>query len=134
MLVSAKIDGYRLAYKQICKLKDVMEERVEKKKSKVGKAYFVCKGFPIYSEDDLLEMYHTDYLKEFEYNRYRTKLEDLQKSKDTKSKEEYALSILKGVCLSIMTEIKDMEFEALSVEEQTRLLEERNIRAGLKVR
>lgn len=132
--MSAEIDGYRLAYKQIYKLVETMEERVTKKKTKVGKAYFICKGFPVYSEDDILEIYRADYLKGFEYNRYRDKLEKLQKEKGVKSKEEYAFEALKNVCSSLMSEIHEMEFEALPQEEQTRLLEERNIMAGLEVR
>jgi len=87
------IEGYRLAYKQVYKLKEAMQERVEKKKRKVGKAYFICKGFSVYNEKDLLDIYQSGYLQSYEYDKYLNKLEKLQKAEKegVKRKEEYAL-------------------------------------------
>lgn len=131
--MSAEIDGYRIAYNQVYKLKEKIKDKVEKKRLKKGKAYFICKGFPIYTEKDLLDVYQSDYLHGYEYDRYKDKLETLQKTKNKKTKDEYALEALNNICELLMNEIKEMEFEALPQEEQRKLLEERNLKAGLEV-
>lgn len=129
----SELAGYRWVYKRIIKLKTEIEKKIETNEAKTDKPYFICHGFPIYNDEDLYDTYCADYFDSAQYEKYQEKLNTLKKLRESnqKSKEEYALNILNELCRKLHSEIRELEFELLPPTEQSRLLEERNKKAGL---
>lgn len=111
---STYIDGLTIVKKELYKLKDKYEKKIEKEKEK-GK-YITIQGEKCYTEDDIRDMYEGDCFDSRAYDRYLDKLQKvLHQDIHGKSKYEYAKDAIDWLLKDIATEIYE---ERNQIEEQ----------------
>ena len=125
-------EAYRLAMSTLKKQIDTLQAKAEKKnekaKEKAGKKFIKFKGEEVHSLEELFDMYQADMCTSSEYDKAREKLEKqlagVQESVGENVEEE-AVHILKDIYQNLAGELREMEFEAMSEDEQIKYWEER---------
>lgn len=125
-------EAYKLAMtmlkKQIDSLKAKAEKKNEKAKEKAGRKFIKFKGEEIHNMEELFDMYQADMCTRREYDKARERLEKqlagVQESVGGNT-EEVAIQILKNIYQNLASELKELEFEAMSEDEQKKYWEDR---------
>lgn len=125
-------EAYKLAMttlkKQIDLLQAKAEKKAEKVKEKAGRKYIRFKGQEVHNMEELFDMYQADMCTSSEYDKAREKLEkQLAGVVESvgENVEEEAVQILKGIYQNLASELREMEFEAMSEDEQIKYWEDR---------
>lgn len=85
-----ELEGINIVYKKLEAEKNKLEEKIEKKKEKLGKAKFILKGEKIHNRHDIEEMFECDVINSKQREEALDKLERLE-SGNEKTKEDVAL-------------------------------------------
>lgn len=124
MSVQIEIKGYEMLIKKLEKEIQFFNQQAQKKREKLSKKTMRFKGQDVDSAKMLREMYEAGCCTLAEYEKAEERFKKSGICPDELS-EEVAEKVLIDFKRKLKREIKEMEFDALPLEEQNRILEKR---------
>lgn len=128
------IKGLENLLKDLRKLKVKAEEKSLKEQEKNSKKFIKFKGYECYTHDDIDDVYRYDECTISECNKAHDKLvKKLDCNESGTTATGIYLKIISNIIANLQSELEEERFKSLPIEEQRKLLEERNIDAGAEV-
>ena len=130
--MKVKLKAYKKFYEDLQKLENRAKAKLETEKFKRAETFIMLKGVECYNEADIMDVYAYGDCSSKERDKAIEKLKKkLNQDDNGETETDIYLKVLNNYMICLANEIADIKFMMLPIEEQTRLLEERNKKAGV---